>query len=325
MKQRTNRAFYLLLPILTFLVPAAHAARPGYKGYLRGGALITVQELKQALDTHDPGLVILAAENDLEYHTGHITGSRKVDRPAYAASADTQGGVDGNIVDAAGFTRLAQRLGVDKDSRVVIYEDQYDATRLWWAFAYYGKSDVRILDGGIQAWKEAGYAVEYLPPEAPVRPGSFVAAVALPRLRVDTAEIRTLAGNPPAQLWDARGVKEFTGEERKKGAYRAGRIPGSRHCEWVRFKTKRNRAEWVTAAALDFLLQENGFDPDKEQYFYCQSGVRSTQALFALYLAGWPMEKLHNYDSSWIGWSKDAALPLETGLPSPAAREHARR
>jgi hypothetical protein len=27
--------------------------------------------------------------------------------------------------------------------------------------------------------------------------------------------------------------------------------------------------------------------------------------MFALYLAGWPLERLHNYDSSWIGWSKD--------------------
>ena len=37
--------------------------------------------------------------------------------------------------------------------------------------------------------------------------------------------------------------------------------------------------------------------------------------LFALYLAGWPLEKLHNHDSSWIGWSKDDRLPMEAGLP----------
>jgi thiosulfate/3-mercaptopyruvate sulfurtransferase len=43
--------------------------------------------------------------------------------------------------------------------------------------------------------------------------------------------------------------------------------------------------------------------------------VRSTQALFTLYLAGWPLEKLHNYDSSWIGWSKDNSLALVTGAP----------
>lgn len=62
---------------------------------------------------------------------------------------ETQNGVAGNILGAAGFTRLAQHLGIDRDSTVVIYEDKFDATRLWWAFTYYGKSDVRVLDGGI--------------------------------------------------------------------------------------------------------------------------------------------------------------------------------
>jgi thiosulfate/3-mercaptopyruvate sulfurtransferase len=73
------------------------------------------------------------------------------------------------------------------------------------------------------------------------------------------------------------------------------------------------------------LLRELGADPKKDQYFYCQSGVRSTQGLFALYLSGWPLEKLHNYDSSWIGWSKDANLPLEAGLPSDGIPKHAKR
>jgi len=53
--------------------------------------------------------------------------------------------------------------------------------------------------------------------------------------------------------------------------------------------------------------------------------VRSTQALFALYLAGWPLEKLHNYDSSWIGWSKDKNLPVVTGLPTTQAVAQAGR
>jgi thiosulfate/3-mercaptopyruvate sulfurtransferase len=127
-----------------------------------------------------------------------------------------------------------------------------------------------------------------------------------------------LHDHPTAQLWDNRSLKEFTGEERKRGAYRAGRIPGSRHSEWVLFKKKENHAEWVTADEMKPLLQKLGYDRKKDQYFYCQSGVRSTQGLFALYLAGWPLEKLHNYDSSWIGWSKDDRIPMEAGLPSEA-------
>jgi thiosulfate/3-mercaptopyruvate sulfurtransferase len=61
------------------------------------------------------------------------------------------------------------------------------------------------------------------------------------------------------------------------------------------------------------VLNKLEVDPKKDQYFFCQSGVRSTQALFTFYLLGWSLKKLHNYDSSWIGWSKDQSLPIISG------------
>ncbi len=325
MKKIAVQAFPALLSFLFLLTSAAGAGQPGYKGFPRGEALITAQELKSLIDAGEPKLVILAAEGSAGYRTGHVSGAFQVDRPDYEAPPDTQNGVAGNIIDAAGFTDLARRTGIDRDSTVVVYDDKYDATRLWWAFTYYGKPDVRVLDGGIKAWKEAGYPLEILAPDPPARPGDFVASVARPHLRVDTGDIVALRNNPSAQLWDNRSIEEFTGREMKKGAYRAGAIPGSRHCNWTLFKRKENPSEWLTAAEVGHLLRNLGFDPKKEQYFYCQSGVRSTQALFALYLSGWPMEKLHNYDSSWIGWSKDDSLPLEAGAPAGGIRQEARK
>lgn len=325
MRKNTIHAVLASLPILTLIAVAAYAGPSGYKGYPRGNALITVQELRRLIDAGDSNLVVLAAESDPEYLPGHIPGARQVDRPAYEAPADTQDGVTGNLIDTIGFTRLAQRLGIRRDSVVVLYDDKFDATRLWWAFTYYGKSNVRVLDGGIQSWKAAGYPVEILPRWTSTEPGDFVAVVARPRLRVDTPEIATLRDHPERQLWDDRSLPEFTGEELKKGAYRAGRIPWSRHAEWTLFKKKENRSEWIPAAEMAPLLRKLGYDPKKEQYFYCQTGVRSTQGLFALYLSGWPLEKLHNYDSSWIGWSKDASLPLLTGIPAESTPKQARR
>jgi thiosulfate/3-mercaptopyruvate sulfurtransferase len=218
MEKNLIRTFLSFLPVLAILASGAYAAPAGYKGYHRGNALITVQELKGLIDARDPNLVIMAAQSNLEYLPGHIPGAQKVDRPAYAAPPETQSGVEGNIIDAVEFTRLAQSLGIDRGSAVVIYDDQFDATRLWWAFTYYGKSDVRILDGGIRAWQAAGFPVEILPSAARTKTGNFVAAVTQPGLRVDTSDIVALRDHPTAQLWDNRSLKEFTGEERKKGA-----------------------------------------------------------------------------------------------------------
>jgi thiosulfate/3-mercaptopyruvate sulfurtransferase len=323
---RKNLYMTLLAAVLMIAgVSVSIAADSGYKGYPRGNSLITVQELKRLIDAKDPRLVVLAAENSVEYYLGHIPGSYQVDRPAIEAPPETQNGITGNVIDAAGFSRLAHGLGVNRDSIVVVYDTRYDATRLWWAFTYYGKGDVRVLDGGVQAWRAAGYPVDLLAPAEAVRKGNFLAKVSLPSLRVDTLDVVAAQSSSKAQIWDNRDLKEFTGEELKKGAYRAGRIPGSSHSDWSLFKKKENQAEWLAAAELKPLIQRLGYDRSKEQYLYCQSGVRSTQALFALYLAGWPLERLHNYDSSWIGWSKDKDLPIVTGLPgSPVVAQAGR-
>ena len=37
--------------------------------------------------------------------------------------------------------------------------------------------------------------------------------------------------------------------------------------------------------------------------FYCQSAVRTTQLIFGMCRAGWPLETLKNYDGSWVEWS----------------------
>jgi thiosulfate/3-mercaptopyruvate sulfurtransferase len=311
-----NRILLTFLALTGLLTAFAYSEEGGYKGYSRGNALITVQELKRLIDEKDPRLVVLAAENSVEYHLGHIPGSLQVDRPAIEAPPETQNGVSGNIIDAAGFTKLSRSLGINRDSTVVVYDSRYDATRLWWAFTYYGKADVRLLDGGVKAWRTAGYPVDLLAPAAPARNGNFVARISLPSLRVDTADVMAARNSSKAQIWDNRDTKEFTGEELKKGAQRAGRIPGSRHSSWSVFKKKDNQAEWLTAAELQPVLHKLGYERSKDQFFYCQSGVRSTQAIFALYLAGWPLDKLHNYDSSWIGWSMDKSLPIVSGVPA---------
>jgi thiosulfate/3-mercaptopyruvate sulfurtransferase len=303
----------LTLALLSGFTTVALAQQPaGYKGYARGSALISAKELKHLIDAKDPNLVILAAENDLEYRLGHIPGSYQVDRPAYEAPPETQGGITGNIIDAGGFTKLAQNLGINKHSKVIVYDDKYDATRLWWAFYYYGKADVRVLDGGIKAWKESGYPTAILAPEA-AKQGALVAKVSASRLRVDTPEILALRSSDKGQLWDNRDRKEYCGEELKKGAFRKGHIAWGKPSDWTLFKKKENQAEWLAASDAQALLKKLGADPKKDQYFFCQSGVRSTQALFTFYLLGWSLDKLHNYDSSWIGWSKDPSLPIETG------------
>jgi thiosulfate/3-mercaptopyruvate sulfurtransferase len=312
MRKRVITILSVLLISLA-LVAGVQAAEK-YKGYVRGEIFITAQELNQLMQAKDPKLVVIAVASKTEYYSGHIPGSFHIWRPDYEADPATQGGVTDNIIQPEGFTKLMQGLGVDPDSKVVVYDHKYDATRVWWAFYYYGKTDVRILDGGIGAWKKAGYGTD-LVAGGKARPGTWAAKLTYPSMRVDTPEIMTLKDRTDAQLWDVRENKEFCGDEIKSGAFRAGRIPWGVQADYVLVKMKDNHSEWQPAAEIQKNMDKLGFDPNKRQYFYCQSGVRCTNWISTLYALGWPMDKLHNYDGSWIAWSKDDKLPIEKGCP----------
>ena len=305
--------FVLVLTACFALALSAYAAN--YKGYPRGDIFITPQELNQLMEANDPKLVVLAVARTAEFMTGHIPGSFQIWRPDYAAPPETQDGVGDNLIDEAGFTELMQGFGIDPDSKVVVYDHKYDATRIWWAFYYYGKTDVRILDGGIKGWKDAGFKTSMLMGAKPERKGTWTAKVTYPSMRIRTKDMASIRNEANCQLWDIRSDKQFAGEETQRGASRPGRIPEATQCNWVHIKTKDNDAEWVTADEARAVIGKLGYDPEKHHYFYCQSGVRTTQMIATLYALGYPMEKLHNYDDSWIGWSKDESLPAKTGKP----------
>jgi thiosulfate/3-mercaptopyruvate sulfurtransferase len=306
----------LILAVVTTLLAMAIVARAGdnYKGYVNGAVFVTAAELNGMIQSKDPKLIIIAVADAKDYYLGHIPGAMRLWRPDYEAHPATQNGVTDNIIQAEGFTKLMHEAGVNPDSKVVLYDHRYDATRLWWAFYYYGKTDIRVLDGGIKAWKDAGYPTDFLPPTDPL-PGTWIARITYPAMRVNTSDILALKERKDAQLWDTRGDSEFCGEEIKQDAHRAGRIPWAKQADYVLVKKKDNDAEWRTADEVRMTMTDLGFDRKKQQYFVCQSGVRTTQWIITLYAMGWPIENLHNYDSSWIGWSQDKSLPVETGCP----------
>jgi len=314
MKKKAYVVSTLVLLVSLMLTGGVLAAEK-YKGYARGEIFITAQEVNQLMQAKDPKLVVIAVASKTEYYSGHIPGSFHLWRPDYEADPKTQGGVTDNIIQPEGYTKLMQGLGIDPDSKVVVYDHKYDATRLWWAFYYYGKTDVRILDGGIKAWKNAGFSTDLVTAGKVSRQGTWVAKLTYPAMRVDTPDIMALKDRTDVQLWDVREDKEFCGNTTKEGAFRPGRIPWGVQADWVNVKVKGNDTEWLPAAEAQKVIEKLGFDPSKNQYFYCQSGVRTTQMISTLYGLGWPMEKLYNYDGSWIAWSKDDKLPIEKGCP----------
>lgn len=124
---------------------------------------------------------------------------------------------------------------------------------------------------------------------------------------------------PGSQLWDCRNLDEWRGQKRLRGARKSGRIPWANHLPWQLFRAEpKGGSLFYREETIVKVIKAYRLDKTKRHYFYCQSGVRTTVAMLALYRLGWDPQNLINFDGSWRAWSRDDALPSHQEMPRPA-------
>lgn len=176
------------------------------------------------------------------------------------------------------------------------------AARGLWFLEYLGHENVNVLDGGIQAWREAGYPIttEATSPE----PSQFKTAERRELLATANDVLDSL-GKERTRILDTRSDAEYMGKNIR--AARGGAIPGAIHIEWTQNLDKNGK--YKSAAELKAMYEEAGITPDKEVIPYCQGGYRSAHTYLALRLIGFP--KVRNYLGSWKEWGDRLDLPIE--------------
>lgn len=272
--------------------------------------LMTADELYARLERGHPRdlVVVEVAPPEDPGAEPPIAGSSRVWRPDYQLPLDgTAQPLDGLVPTAKAFEQLAQSLGVNEDTEVVLVtatSTRGDDTRLWWIFTAFGKRRVFVLDGGFDAWRRCAEAKpEPLVIEPRARGRGTWRAHAL-----DTALLasRHAVVGQRTRLWDVRTPEEHEGRVTMPGAARPGRIPwATRRVEYGMFK--RADGTWLSPEGIrEVACRELGATPSDgggAHVFYCQSAVRTTQLIFGMCRAGWPLETLKNYDGSWVEWS----------------------
>ena len=287
----------------------------------RDALLVSVTELASSLTSTTPPTVIeLASPAELQQDSRRIPGSQRVWRPNYQRPMNQTSGLDGIVPTKAAFESFARSLGIDASSEVVLVDRKYDATRLWWLFCYFGKvTGVRLLDGGFASWIAAGQPVTDESPPVPPQ-GTWVAQEPDARMLATRHDVLELRATSAPRLWDVRTIEEHDGTTRLNGAARPGRIPWTRaRIDWGLFRREDGR--WESAARVAELAEAKlGTHPGDTQVhtFSCQSGVRTTQLIFGMTMAGWQLSQLRNYDGSWVEWSHvadESEICVEGGSP----------
>jgi thiosulfate/3-mercaptopyruvate sulfurtransferase len=267
--------------------------------YANPHLLWSVDELKNRLS--DPQLALMDMRPPEAYANGHIPGARSFD--IFGISL-----IDTRPEPLEAFLwmieHLIQAKGVNSDSTVVVYDDVAGmrSARLFWFLEYFGHDDVHMLNGGFNAWRDAGLPVTQ---EATIpKGGNFKMNRRAGRLATADDVLKKL-NNPSAVIVDTRSDAEYTGQlVRSK---RGGAIPGAAHLEWT--NNLDAKGFFKSADELTKMYAERRITPEKEVIPHCQGAYRSAHTYLALRLLGYP--NVRNYLGSWGEWGNRTDLPIE--------------
>ena len=158
------------------------------------------------------------------YADGHLPGARFLDLEAVLTS-HTGDPLDGRhpLPDTSTLAEGLGALGVRPDDDLVVYDEpgSFAAERAWWVLRWAGLR-ARVLDGGIDAWVDAGRPLETGEPQAAAATRLDLTVGQLPTLDVDAAATFAADG----VLVDARAGERYRGEVEPLDP-RPGHVPGA--------------------------------------------------------------------------------------------------
>lgn len=237
-----------------------------------------------------------------EYLAGHLPDAPYFD---IEALSDHTSPYPHMLPRAETFAVAMRELGVSSDKHLVVYDEGnfFSAPRAWWMLKTFGVAQVSILAGGLQGWKEAGFALSTGDVNLPE--GEFEAHADESRVKRLT-DVLLISHEGGAQIVDARAANRFNAEvdEPRPGLHR-GHIPNSLNVPW---NTLVEQGKLKPEAELRRLFADAGVDITQPVIASCGSGVTAVVLILALTALG--ARDVTLYDGSWGEWGSRDDLPI---------------
>lgn len=291
--------FTIILLLSGLLISCAVKEEGPLTDYPNSHLLLSVEELLEKLTIE--GLFLIDARatvsDSLIPGATHFSAIAELTDPDYP--------VEHYLIGPDVFQEKMRNLGLNNDSDVVIYDggNHLAAARLFYALDYYGFSNARLLNGGMAAWKEAGFPIA----ERSILhdPGTFRFDVQ-EGLMCDFDYIMEASNDPNKIIFDARSAGEFSGEDVR--AERGGNVPNAVNLEWSSVLESEGVPNFLPAEEIRVMFENIGITPDKEVIPHCHTNVRGSHTYFTLRLMGY--DSVRPYEGSWseYGNRSDAVI-----------------
>jgi len=230
------------------------------------------------------------------YLAGHIPGSVFLD---HAVISDPNSHLMYTIPDEKALGATIGALGISKDTPVVVYSTEMLAwaTRIWWVLQYAGHRNVRVLNGGLQAWKGALEIAEnkYVPT-------TFNTDLS-PQMFASKEEVLSSITDGSACVVNVLTPEMYKGEA---DVFYAGHISGSVNHPFFELMDE------------DYLLPDTTLAEILEQKMigdrlitYCGGGIAATLNACVAKLVG--VDDVAVYDGSMSEWMAEE-LPITIGV-----------
>lgn len=277
-------------------------------------AIINCHDLSQHLNSLS--WVIIDCRFDLmqpewgrsEYTKVHIPGAVYADLNRDLSAPVTPATGRHPLPREAEMIRLFSGWGIDRRSYVVAYDSANGsvAARLWWMLKACGHNATAILEGGFQAWVNAGLPVSS---ENETRAPAWFEGRLNHRAYITSEEVAARLHDPTCLLIDARSSPRYRGEEEPIDS-EAGHIPAALNRFHGENLTPDGSFLPPDVLRQQFLSLLGGVDPENT-VVYCGSGVTSCLHLVAMAHAGLNLPRL--YAGSWSEWIRNPNRPRIAG------------
>lgn len=291
---------------------------------------VTADWVKSVIDGNQPesakylvvNVAYPATAADYEgYGKGHIPGA------VYASIMEVEDATGDNVgaynlLSAEEIRDYAMGHGIDKDTTVILYGPDISGTaRQAYGYLYIGVENVKILNGGLDAWEKAGYELETKANKDKAVKSFGTDVPANPQYWTSIKDALTKTeSDPNFKLVSIRSQEEFLGETSGYGYMdKAGEPKGAvwgkgplTSGDVAQFTNEDGTVKELSEIAE--LWADCDFQLTNHLAFYCGTGWRACVPFLVMYQEGY--NDISVFDGGWYQWLMDDSNPVQVGDPA---------